>query len=158
MLARYFHCCIKRVAIVLLGLTLSSSHAWAGDQSLPAEANELAKMLLVEFTEAVIAGPEKLAPMLAPEYQIMRSNGVGYNREEYLKRGVGTLSIKPVFSHQDLVVTVADKVMVVRYLLEVDETIEGVPISKRAPRLTVFRLIGDRWRVVSHSNFARHDG
>ncbi|MCP4127854.1 MAG: nuclear transport factor 2 family protein, partial [Gammaproteobacteria bacterium] len=116
------------------------------------------KMLLVEFTEAVIAGPEKLAPMLAPEYQIMRSNGVGYNREEYLKRGVGALSIKPVFSHQDLVVTVADKVMVVRYLLEVDETIEGVPISKRAPRLTVFRLIDDRWRVVSHSNFARHDG
>ncbi len=158
MSTRYFRCCIKSVVIIFLTVALSASPAFAEGQSSPVEVKKTAKKLLVAFTEAVIAGPERLAPMLAPEYQIMRSNGIGYNRDEYLNRGVSTLSIKPVFSHEDLVVTVADKVMVVRYMLEVDETIDGVSVSRRAPRLTVFRLIGDQWKVVSHSNFARHGG
>ncbi len=79
--------------------------------------------------------------MLAPEYQIMRSNGVGYDRDEYLTKELGKLSIKPVFAHEDIVATLVDNMMVVRDILEVDETIDGRVVSKRAPRLTVFRLI-----------------
>ena len=101
----------------------------------------------------MLAGPETLAPILAPEYQIMRTNGVGYDRDGYLNRGAGTVSAQPDFSHEDLVVTAADDVLVVRYFLRIDETIDGKPVKKRAPRLTVFRKIGDVWKVVSHSNF-----
>ena len=122
----------------------------------PATADDMmdtARKLLIEFTEAVLAGPETLAPILAPEYQIMRTNGVGYDRDGYLNRGASTISAKPDFSHEDIVATKSDDVLVVRYFLRIDETIDGKPVKKRAPRLTVFRKIGDVWKVVSHSNF-----
>ncbi|NKB49668.1 MAG: DUF4440 domain-containing protein [Alphaproteobacteria bacterium] len=112
-----------------------------------------ARAALVEFTEAVLAGPDVLAPLLAPEYQIMRTNGVGYDRDGYLNRGAGSVNAQPDFSHEDLVVTVDDDVMVVRYFLRIDETIDDKPVKKRAPRLTVFRKIDDIWKVVAHSNF-----
>ncbi len=118
------------------------------------DPTSLAKSLLVEFTEAVISGPETLAPLLAPEYQIMRSNSVGYDRDEYLKHGLKTLEFVPVFSHQELVVTSHEDILVVRYMLEIDEKIDGHQIQKRAPRLTVFRNIDGNWKVVAHSNFA----
>ncbi len=133
----------------LLALTLGSIQA---NENI----DDLAQNLVVEFVEAIISGPAELAPMLAPEYQIMRSNGIGYNREEYLGIGLRKLSIKPSFSPDEIVATSADDILVVRYILEVDETIDGVKISKRAPRLTVFRLIDKKWKVVSHSNFAKH--
>ena len=43
--------------------------------------------------------------------------------------------------------------MVVRYELIVDEIIDGKRIDRRAPRLTVFRQVGDAWLVVAHANF-----
>ncbi len=54
----------------------------------------------------------------------------------------------------DMVATREGDVMVVRYFLEVDETIDGVEVEHRAPRLTVFRKSGETWLVVSHANFA----
>ena len=117
------------------------------------ELENRARNLLIAFTEAVLAGPEQLAPLLAPEYQIMRNNGVGYDRAGYLSRGAGTVSAQPDFSHEDLVVTAADDVLVVRYFLSINVTIDGQPVDRRAPRLTVFRKINGDWKVVSHSNF-----
>ena len=114
---------------------------------------ETARTALVAFTNGVLAGSEALAPLLAPEYQIMRGNGVGYDRDGYLNRGVGTVSAAPDFSHEDIVVTRHDDMMVVRYYLRIDETIQGKPIKKRAPRLTVFRMIDGVWKVVAHANF-----
>ena len=111
------------IAVVVL-ILVSGLSVRAGD-----DPEVLAKSLLVEFTEAVIAGPETLAPLLAPEYQIMRSN-------------------------EELVVTTQEDILVVRYMLEIDEKIDGQQIEKRAPRLTVFRNIDGNWKVVSHSNFA----
>ncbi len=148
----------KFVAVSIMGLLLISSSLFAESKLPSSNVDQLANKLIVKFIEAVIAGPDELAPMLAPEYQIMRSNGVGYNREEYLTKGLGKLSIKPVFAHKDIVVTLAENTMVVRYILEVDETIDGRAVSKRAPRLTVFRLIDNKWKVVAHSNFAKHNG
>ena len=42
-----------------------------------------------------------------------------------------------------------------RYLLVIDETIDGQSVAKSAPRLTVFRKIDGQWKVVSHANFAK---
>ena len=55
---------------------------------------------------------------------------------------------------EDLVATAADGLMVARYVLVVDETLDGRTLTRRAPRLTVFRRDGDRWLVVAHANFA----
>ena len=146
---------MKRLAIRLL-FTVFVSAAVVLSANVTATADEMtdqARALLIAFTEGVLAGPKAVAPLLAPEYQIMRTNGVGYDRDGYLNRGVGTVSAQPDFSHEDLVVTAADDVLVVRYFLRIDETIDGKPVKKRAPRLTVFRKIDQVWKVVSHSNF-----
>ncbi len=139
-------------AIISAIVTLSAIAVSAAD-----DMTETARAALVAFTEAVLAGPETLAPLLAPllapEYQIMRANGVGYDRDGYLDRGAGTVSARPDFSHENLVVTAVDEVMVVRYLLRIDETIDGKPVKRRAPRLTVFRKIDAVWKLVAHSNF-----
>lgn len=112
-----------------------------------------ARAALVAYTEATLAGPKALAPMLAPEFQIMRSNGAGYDRDGYLTRSVGTISGAPGFSHEDIVATAQGDLLVTRYYLRIDEVIEGRKIAKRAPRLTVFRKIGGAWKVVAHANF-----
>ncbi len=112
-----------------------------------------ARAAIVGFTKGVLGGPEAVAKWLAPEYQIMRLNGVGYDRDGYINRGVGQISGAPDFSHEDIVETHAGDIMVVRYTLRIDEVIEGKKIAKRAPRLTVFRKIDGAWKVVAHSNF-----
>ena len=135
-------------AIVSAFLALSAGTAVADDS-----LEETARAALVAFTEAVISGPEAVEPLLAPEYQIMRSNGVGYDREGYVMHGVATVSARPDFAHENIFVTAQDDVMVVRYFLSIDETIDGSPVARRAPRLTVFRKIDGAWKVVAHSNF-----
>lgn len=116
---------------------------------------DTARALLTAFVDGVIAGPDAVAPLLAPEYQIMRSNGVGYDRDGYINRGAGTVRARPNYSLGDLVATTGGDVMVVRYILQIDETIDGKTITRRAPRLTAFRKIGGDWKVSAHANFAR---
>jgi hypothetical protein len=65
---------------------LASSTTLAADND-----TDTARALISSFVEAVIAGPDKVAPLLAPEYQIMRSNGVGYDRAGYIGRGAGSV-------------------------------------------------------------------
>jgi hypothetical protein len=43
---------------------------------------------------------------------------------------------------------------VVRYILETDQTIEGIAVTGRSPRLSVFRNENGRWLIVAHANFA----
>lgn len=135
--------------IVTLGLLVSTS-AMAAD-----DITDTARALIAGFVEAVIAGPDKVAPLLAPEFQIMRSNGVGYEQAGYINRGAGTVRAQRNFSYDDVVVTAADDVMVARYFLRIEETIDGKNITRRAPRLTVFRKIGKDWKITAHSNFAQ---
>jgi ketosteroid isomerase-like protein len=140
---------IMRLVASLVSLILMlAAGAAAADENL----EETARAALVAFTAAVVSGPDAVAPLLAPEYQIMRANGVGYDRSGYIAN-VKAVEAAPDFSHEDLVVTAADDVMVVRYFLTINEIIEGSPVSRRAPRLTVFRKIDGDWKVVSHANF-----
>ena len=119
------------------------------------ETTDTARALLVAFVDGVIAGPAAVAPLLAPEYQIMRSNGVGYDRAGYINRGAGTVRARPNYALDDLVVTTGGDIMVVRYILQIDETIDGKTITRRAPRLTAFRRIDGAWTISAHANFAR---
>jgi len=124
----------------------------------PATADEItdtARAHVIAFIDGVIAGPDAVAPLLAPEYQIMRSNGVGYDRAGYINRGAGTVRARPNFTLEDMVATSGGDVMVARYILQIDETIDGKTITRRAPRLTAFRKIDGAWKISAHANFAR---
>lgn len=141
----------RSAAVGVLAISLlASSSAMAADN-----VTDTARTLVASFVEAVIAGPDKVAPLLAPEYQIMRSNGVGYDRTQYINRGAATVRAQRDYSFDDVVVTAADNIMVVRYFLRIEETIDGKNITRRAPRLTVFRKIGADWKITAHANFAQ---
>ncbi|MEM7023071.1 MAG: nuclear transport factor 2 family protein [Pseudomonadota bacterium] len=96
----------------------------------------------------------KIEAVLAPEYQIMRANGTGFSRADYLQGQFAAVDETFQWQFEDLVATTADNVLVVRYMLEIEETIEGRGVARRAPRITVFRRVGDKWLVSAHANFA----
>jgi len=109
----------------------------------------------VDAWVAAVAGGDKdaVAAILAPEFQIVRDNGVAYDRDGYLASALPNIVNAPQF--EDLHATSEGDVMVVRYVLVIDETIDGAAVEARAPRLTVFRRDGDTWLVSAHANFAR---
>ncbi|MCP4327186.1 MAG: nuclear transport factor 2 family protein [Alphaproteobacteria bacterium] len=139
---------MRYVIVVLLSVAVSVLPALADDGP-----TEEAHVAVVAFINAVAAGPEAAARWLAPEFQIMRANGVGFDREGYLESGVARVSLAPGFVPEDLVVTVGGDIMVVRFFLHIDGTIDGEPIVHRAPRLAVFRRIEGQWKAAAYANF-----
>jgi ketosteroid isomerase-like protein len=89
--------------------------------------------------------------VLAPEFQVQRSDGRGFTRDEYLAGG-RTRQVKPPVA-RDLIGTEADGVLVVRYVMEVEQIADGKSIVGAAPRLTVFRKVDGRWLVVAHAAY-----
>lgn len=96
---------------------------------------------------------ENVREVLAPEFQIVRSDGTAYGAEEYLASGLP--KIDTVLGVEEIVATGFGDHMIVRYGLGVKETLNGKLIDGTAPRMTVFRRQGDTWLVVAHANFAR---
>lgn len=115
--------------------------------------NEEAEAAIMTWLEAIMGGPEALEGVLAPEFQIQRFDGTGYDRAGYIGGGLATIT--DIHGITDLTVTVNEDLLVTRYILAVGETINGVAIERESPRLTVFRKVDDVWLVVAHANFAR---
>ena len=91
--------------------------------------------------------------MLAPEFQILRSDGSAYDRAGYLASNLPSFPDKvPVMSA--LVVTGDGDLLVARYVLTTGGVLSDEAEERPAPRLTVFRKDGDAWLVVAHANFA----
>jgi ketosteroid isomerase-like protein len=128
--------------------------AYASLGALPAAGIEDAADAVVEkWVDAAASGDaDILGPMLAPEFQLVRSDGSAYDVGEYLARGIP--KIDAGFEVSDVVATGSGDLMVVRYDLDLRETVGTGRIVGRAPRLTVFRRDGDKWLVVAHANFA----
>jgi len=119
------------------------------------DATVAAREAVATFVEAVASGDRvELDAVLAPEFQLLRADGAGYDRAEYLASERPVIDTSQQWHQEDLVATAADGLMVARYVLVVDETLDGRTLTRRAPRLTVFRRDGDRWLVVAHANFA----
>ncbi len=134
-------------AIAALGLGLLLASPALADPAADADA------AVKTWLDAVASNEEsRIATVLAPEFQILRFDGRGYARADYLAAGWPRQVRPPVA--RDLVATEANGVRVVRYVLDVEQTANGVTRTDAAPRLTVFRKEGDRWLVVAHANFA----
>jgi hypothetical protein len=91
----------------------------------------------------------QLDELLAPAFQVVRSNGDRQDRAEYLAAppAVETYTITDALATQD------DDVLVVSYLFEASEALDGVEQTTTAPRLSVFRWSGDAWLLEAHANF-----
>ncbi len=124
-----------------------------GARAGSADLRDAATKTVAAWVAAVTSGDEEtVAAALAPEFQIVRDNGVAYDRAEYLAGGLPKIATPPPVS--DLVATGEGDVMVVRYVLTISATVDGAPMQARAPRLTVFRRVGTKWLVAAHANFA----
>jgi len=104
------------------------------------------------FAALMTGEPDKVAATLAPEFQIMRTDGIAYDSKTL------PTSILPIISEmpaiEKLTVTAKGEIAVATYFVNVDQTRDGVLVEAYAPRLSVFRKDGDGWLMVSHSNFA----
>ncbi|MEO8882238.1 MAG: nuclear transport factor 2 family protein [Devosia sp.] len=102
--------------------------------------------------DALFSGaPDKVATVLAEEFQIARSDGTGFDKASYLKN-LPKQNKRNSFS--DIHATKFGDYMVIRYLADANQVIAGKATSGKAPRLSTFRLDGGKWLMTSHANFA----
>src|SRR5207248_2599492 len=101
------------------------------------------------------ADPAQVEKVLAPEYQILRSDGAGYLKADYLNV-LPKQKMRSKFSN--IVATAAGDVLVIRYTIETDQTINGQPVQGVAPRLSVFRKEAGVWLMSAHANFSKIGG
>jgi hypothetical protein len=133
----------------IAGAMAVTGAALAGETISEAQALEA----LDPWADALFTGdPDAIARVLAPEYQILRSDGTGYSKTEYLSV-LPTQAARSQF--RDIVATGHGDVMVIRYVIVTDQTIGGLPVEAVSPRLSVFRRDGEAWLLVAHANFAR---
>ena len=104
------------------------------------------------WADALFSGdPAQVEKVLAPEYQILRSDGSGYDKASYL-RALPVQKIRSKF--RDIVATRGPETLVIRYNIETDQEIGGKKVVGISPRLSVFRKEAGQWLLVSHANFA----
>jgi ketosteroid isomerase-like protein len=134
---------LRFASAVALAVTLAlSAPAFAGD------ADDAVKAWLDALASNDAA---TVTAVLAPEFQVQRSDGRGFTRDEYLAGG-RTRQVKPPVA-RDLIGTEADGLLVVRYKMDVEQIADGKTIVGEAPRLTVFRKVNGRWLVVAHAAY-----
>lgn len=123
-------------------------------QGLASDIDDEAKAAVQTWVDTVAGGDDTaVRDLLAPEFQLVRSDGAAYDAAEYLARGIPRIDAG--FEISDVVATGFGDHMVVRYDLDLRETVGGGRIVGTAPRLTVFRRDGDDWLVVAHANFGQ---
>jgi ketosteroid isomerase-like protein len=131
-----------------LGL-MAGGVAAAGAEISEDEARQtiLTWIAALETNDAAAVGK-----LLAPEFQIMRSNGKVFTKESYLK-GLSGRRANPKIT--EISVTSHGTVAVVCYILSIDEELDGQQVQALAPRLTVLRKADEGWLISAHANFAR---
>jgi len=140
------------VFVAFVAATAVGSVAVAADDTAALEG-EAQKALQAVFAALMTGDPEKVRPFLAPEYQVQRSDGKGYDKEAYLALSIPKIAAVPKF--RDLALTRNGDIVVVRLMIEIEETINGKVADRISPQLMVFRITPDGWQVVAAANFAR---
>lgn len=108
------------------------------------------EFLVDRFFTVLAAGErEGVAAVLSPAFQIVRSTGTVHDRDGYL----ADLPTVGEFTFSDVRATLSQRVLVVSYVVHVEEVLEGVEQTTSAPRLSTFQWEGADWLLVSHANF-----
>jgi ketosteroid isomerase-like protein len=141
----------------LLGSLVLAIAALAGPGLADGIKGESAEEILSAWTEAVTSGDaDRVASVLAPEFQLMRGDGTGYDKASYIAGGFPVIDAPPGI--ENIVETRDGDIRVMSYWLVLDAAVEGGKLTQHAPRLTVFRKIGGAWYVTAHANFALPGG
>ncbi len=141
----------------LLGALLLAAAALAGPGLADGIKGDSAEEILSAWTEAVTSGnADRVASVLAPEFQLMRGDGTGYDKAGYIAGGFPVIDAPPRI--EDIVETGDGDIRVMRYWLVLDAVVKGGKLTQHAPRLTVFRKIDGAWYVTAHANFAAPGG
>lgn len=121
---------------------------------LMSDPTEAAGTAVHAWVNAVASGdPDQVRKVLAPEFQIVRSDGTAYGAEAYLQSNLPRFPDAPEIG--TLVATGYGDHLVARYEITSTVMLGDETEMRDAPRLTVFRKGGDgTWLVVAHSNFA----
>ena len=128
---------------------LAVTGAKAGVEIIVTEADALSA--LNPWADALFSGdPAQVAQVLAPEYQILRFDGTGLDRASYLK-ALPQQKKRSQFSA--ITATAGADIMVIRYMLDTDQVINGQIVQGVSPRLSVFRKIDNRWLISAHVAF-----
>ncbi len=123
--------------------------ARAGVEIVATEADALSA--LNPWADALFSGdPAQVEKVLAPEYQIQRFDGTGFDKAAYLKV-LPQQKKRSVFSK--IAPTAGGDIMVIRYLIDTDQVINGQVVQGVSPRLSVFRKIDDAWLLSAHVTF-----
>jgi hypothetical protein len=142
----------KRDATLALALGVAAfavTGAKAGVEIIVTEADALSA--LNPWADALFSGdPAQVEKVLAPEYQILRFDGSGLDRAGYLK-ALPQQKKRSQFSA--IVATAGGDIMVIRYMLDTDQVINGQTVQGVSPRLSVFRKIGSNWLISAHVAF-----
>ena len=128
-------------------LAAGQSPAQAGERL----SNNLHAMRWTHGLKRFSGNPEAVEAVLAPEYQILRADGTGHDKASYLN-ALPKHHVPSTFS--DIVASGNDSIMVIRYRIETDQTVDGKAVKGISPRLSVFRKEGGRWLLSAHANFA----
>ena len=141
------------LAIAVLALTASLG-APASAASAPKLKNPDAtgEKLATRFLTLLQNNDGKgLAAFLDPSFQLQRADGTGATKSEYLANPATVTSFK---LGPELTAVQAGDLLTLRWQLEANVQIDGTQYrTTEAPRLSVFRWDGRRWRMVSHANF-----
>ncbi|MEX1109751.1 MAG: nuclear transport factor 2 family protein [Dongiaceae bacterium] len=135
------------VAMAALALPMGGAHAHTEIDEATACA------ALDPWADALASNdPAAVEKVLAPEYQIVRSDGSGYSKADYLS-ALPKQNMRSRF--RDIVATGHHDLLVLRYVIETDQTIDGQPVEAVSPRLSVFRKESGGWLLVAHASFAK---
>src|SRR3954454_18592645 len=139
------------LGLIIAGAVSASAGKMAQAQAKGSEADAL--QALDPWADALFTGdPAVVDKVLAEEFQILRSNGRGHDKASYLK-ALPKQATRSKFS--DIIATGNSETLVIRYEIEIEQTIDGKPVNGIAPRLSVFRKAAGRsWLIVAHANFA----
>src|SRR3954464_4060538 len=123
------------LGLIVAGAVSARAGKMAQAQAKVSEADALGA--LDPWADALFTGdPATVDQVLAEEFQILRSNGSGHDKASYLK-ALPRQATRSKFS--DIVATGNGEMMVIRYRIETEQTIDGHPINGISPRLPVFR-------------------
>jgi hypothetical protein len=148
-----FAALVLAVSLLMLPATFGVTRAAAQEQSLLQLNLQGTEAVRAWFGALLTADPAQIRPLLAPDFQIIRADGSGYDLEGFLASELPIIAAVPDI--ENLVATTSGDTMVTRYFVNINSTRDGKVVEAYAPRLTVFRKDATgQWLLVAHGNFA----
>jgi hypothetical protein len=138
--------------VVVAALGVGAAPAVAADAPPSTQKTTAQAQRLVEKFFDLVSPPDVpgLRKFLSSAFLLQRANGTSATKAEYLENP----SILESYDLQNLEATRVGPVIVARYDLVADVTIDGVKQSTDpAPRLAVFMKGEQGWQVVAYANF-----